>query len=149
MLPRLSCASGTDSRRLLGCPHHPSRLGKTVPIDSNLHSRWFPGRHWRHSGRTNGSEAVILLHRLHGLMKAEPSLVYIAHNRGCERTSLVSPPANTTCSWLHGNEHMLPYNLLSCRFSISSTTPSRISFRPRPPRGLKSNTFAPVILSRS
>ena len=42
----------------------PEGFGDDVPVDPNFHARRLPDRAWRRSGRSDGIEAVIQLHRL-------------------------------------------------------------------------------------
>src|SRR5207249_3268229 len=42
----------------------PEGFGDDVPVDPNFHARRLPDRAWRRTGRSDGIEAVIQLHRL-------------------------------------------------------------------------------------
>jgi hypothetical protein len=46
----------------------PEGFGEDIPVDPNFHARRLPDRAWRHSGHSDGIEAVILLHRLREIL---------------------------------------------------------------------------------
>ena len=46
----------------------PEGFGDDVPVDPNFHARRLPDRAWRHSGRCDGIEAVIQVHRLREIL---------------------------------------------------------------------------------
>lgn len=79
----------------------PEGFGDDVPINPDFHARRLPDRAWRRSGRSDGIEAVIQLHRLRevlalvGFTRLEPVIPDIngEYDTDVERASLAIEPS--------------------------------------------------------
>jgi hypothetical protein len=79
----------------------PEGFGDDVPVDPDFHARRLPEQAWRHTGRTDGIEAVIQLHRLRevlalaGFTRLEPVVpdIHGEYESDVERAQIAIEPS--------------------------------------------------------